>query len=83
VLLVADMRTEEHPRFPAEDAERLLYGWSIGVCLPDAMATPGSAQTGTLMRPQTLERLARDAGFASLRVAPVEHDLWRFTVLAA
>jgi 2-polyprenyl-3-methyl-5-hydroxy-6-metoxy-1,4-benzoquinol methylase len=81
VLLVADLRAEPEARFPSGGTERLLYGFSIGVCLPDAMATPGSAQTGTLMRPGVLARLARDAGFTALEEAPVEHDLWRFTVL--
>jgi SAM-dependent methyltransferase len=83
LVLVADMRAEEEPRFPAGPVERLLYGYSIGVCLPDAMATPGSAQTGTVLRPSTLEQYAREAGFGRVEDAGVEHDLWRFWLLAA
>jgi hypothetical protein len=33
------------------------------------------------MRPATLERYAREAGFGGLTVLPVEHDFFRFYVL--
>jgi hypothetical protein len=34
--------------------------------------------TGTVVRPSTLRRYAREAGFASVEILPIEHDLWRF-----
>ena len=30
------------------------------------------------MRPETLRRYAREAGFADAAVLPIEHDLFRF-----
>jgi hypothetical protein len=30
------------------------------------------------MRPATLRRFARAAGFADVEVLPIEHDFWRF-----
>lgn len=46
--------------------------------LAAAMAEPGSAGTGTVIRPETVRRYAREAGFGSVMVLPVEHDFWRF-----
>jgi 2-polyprenyl-3-methyl-5-hydroxy-6-metoxy-1,4-benzoquinol methylase len=62
----------------ADDVERLMYGFSMFVCLPDGMSHQPSAGTGTVMRPSTLERYAREAGFDGIEVLPIENDLWRF-----
>lgn len=61
-----------------DDVERLMYGFSIFICLPDGMSHEGSVGTGTVMRPDKLEAYARDAGFAGISVLPIENDLWRF-----
>jgi hypothetical protein len=58
---------------PGDDLERLMYGFSLLICLPDGMAHPGSAGTGTVMRPDTLRRYALDAGFADVRTLPIEN----------
>ena len=59
--------------------DRLMYGFSLGVCLPDSMSTPGSVATGTVMRRSTLEAYAREAGFTSVEVLPIEgFGFWRF-----
>lgn len=42
------------------------------------MVQQPSAATGTVMRPATLRRYARQAGFAGVEVLPIEHDFWRF-----
>jgi hypothetical protein len=42
------------------------------------MGDPETAATGAVMRPATLRRYARDAGFAGLRVLPIETEYWRF-----
>ncbi|AEE45864.1 class I SAM-dependent methyltransferase [Cellulomonas fimi] len=76
--LVMDERTQEQFAAPAGAVERLLYGYSLGVCLPDGMSRPGSAATGTVMRPDVLERYARAAGFAGLEVLDVENEFFRF-----
>ncbi|MDN4609986.1 class I SAM-dependent methyltransferase [Arthrobacter burdickii] len=57
---------------PGDDLERLMYGFSLLICLPDGMAHPDSAGTGTVMRPDTLRRYALDAGFADVRILPIE-----------
>ena len=77
-VLIADMKTD--PRFtaPSDELERLLYGFSLLVCLPDSMCTPGSAATGTVLRPAALRDYAARAGFSRVDVVPVDHDQWRF-----
>ncbi len=68
------------PQFtaPGDDVERLLYGFSLLICLPDSMSTPGSTATGTVLRPGTLRDYAIRAGYTRIDTLPVEHDLWRF-----
>ncbi|WP_028047841.1 bifunctional 2-polyprenyl-6-hydroxyphenol methylase/3-demethylubiquinol 3-O-methyltransferase UbiG [Cellulomonas sp. URHE0023] len=77
-VLVADEATQETFSAPAGPRERLFYGWSLSVCLPDGLSTSPSVATGTVMRPATLERYARDAGFAGIEILPVGLDLLRF-----
>lgn len=77
-VLVADERTAEVFRPAADAVERLLYGFSLTVCLPDGLSTAGSVGTGTVMRLDTLRAYARSAGFADVEVLPIEHDLLRF-----
>lgn len=57
---------------PGDEVERLMYGYSLLICLPDGMAHPFSAGTGTLMRPDTLRKYALAAGFRNVRVLPIE-----------
>jgi SAM-dependent methyltransferase len=62
-----------------DDIERIMYGFSLMICLPDGMATKPSAATGTVMRPETLRGYAREAGFSDLEVLPTgEFGFWRF-----
>jgi SAM-dependent methyltransferase len=78
VVLVVDERVAETFTAPGDEVEQLMYGWSITCCLPDTLAHPGSAGTGTVMRPGTLRRYARDAGFADVEVLPVQDLFFRF-----
>ena len=64
-----------------DEIERLMYGFSLFVCLPDGMSHEGSVGTGTVMRPSTLEAYAQKAGFAGVSTLPIENDLWRFYAL--
>jgi 2-polyprenyl-3-methyl-5-hydroxy-6-metoxy-1,4-benzoquinol methylase len=77
-VLVCDERAAERFEAPAGDFERLLYGASILHCLPVGMVGEGAAGTGTVMRPETVERYAREAGFSGFEVLPIEHDFYRF-----
>ena len=62
----------------SDEVERLMYGFSLFVCLPDGMSHSESVGTGTVMRPNTLEAYAADAGFAGVDTLPIDNDLWRF-----
>jgi 2-polyprenyl-3-methyl-5-hydroxy-6-metoxy-1,4-benzoquinol methylase len=78
-LIVADERVGETFRAPADEVERLLYGFSITMCLPAGMTEQPSAATGTVMRPATLRTYAADAGFSGVSVLEqIEHPLLRF-----
>lgn len=55
-----------------DEIERIMYTYSVFICLPDSMSTADSAATGTVMRPATLEAYARGAGFAGVEVLPIE-----------
>ena len=77
-VLIADMKAASRFTAPGDDTERLLYGFSLLICLPDAMSTPGSAATGTVLRPGTMRDDATQAGYSHIDTLPIEHDLWRF-----
>jgi 2-polyprenyl-3-methyl-5-hydroxy-6-metoxy-1,4-benzoquinol methylase len=81
VVLVGDERTAESFGAPADDLERLYYGFSILHCLPVGMVGEGAVGTGTVMRPTTVEAYAHAAGFAKVEVASIENDFWRFYLL--
>ena len=77
-VLVADEKVAETFTAPGDEIERVMYGFSVLCCLPTGRAEHGSACTGTAIRPETMERYAREAGFSSVEVLDVENDLWRF-----
>jgi 2-polyprenyl-3-methyl-5-hydroxy-6-metoxy-1,4-benzoquinol methylase len=76
-LLVADEKVAEHFHAPADDLERLMYGWSIVHCLPVSLAETPSAAIGTVIRPDTIRQLAQDAGFANVDILPVDGGFFR------
>lgn len=77
-VIVMDERTEEQFTAPASDTDRLFYGWSVLLCLPNGMADEPSAATGTVMRPAQLDAYARDAGFTRTETLPIDHPTFRF-----
>ena len=70
VVFVADEPTNDEFIGAEDDLDRYHYGWSVFACLPTAMVDPGSAGTGTVMRPSTLRSYAFDAGILRLRRPP-------------
>lgn len=64
VGIVMDEAVGEAFAGPADEVERLMYGFSLLVCLPDGRSSEPSAATGTVMRPAVLRRYALDAGFS-------------------
>jgi 2-polyprenyl-3-methyl-5-hydroxy-6-metoxy-1,4-benzoquinol methylase len=78
VVLVVDERVAETFHAPGDEVEQLMYGWSITCCLPDGLAHTPSVGTGTVMRPDTLRRYAREAGYADIEILPIDDDFFRF-----
>jgi hypothetical protein len=77
-VLVADEGVAEKFTAPGDEIERVMYGYSVLSCLPACRAEHDSACTGTAMRPGTMERYAREAGFSKVEILDVENDMWRF-----
>ena len=71
-VVVMDEAVKETFTAPGDELERMMYGFSLAVCLPDGMSSPGSSGTGTVMRPSVLEGFARRAGYDHLDVLPIE-----------
>jgi 2-polyprenyl-3-methyl-5-hydroxy-6-metoxy-1,4-benzoquinol methylase/uncharacterized protein YggL (DUF469 family) len=80
-VIIVDERVGESFTPTGNDVERLMYGFSVLHCLPVGMVEQPSAATGTVMRPETLRRYARAAGFQSVEIAPIDHFFFRFYVL--
>jgi 2-polyprenyl-3-methyl-5-hydroxy-6-metoxy-1,4-benzoquinol methylase len=77
-VVIADELVADEFTAPASALERYHYGWSVVSCLPAAMGDPRTAARGAVMRPATLRRYAREAGFTSMEVLPLETQTWRF-----
>lgn len=77
-VLVMDERVADEFGNFGDLTERLFYGASLFICLPDGMSTEPSVATGTVMRASTLKRYGLEAGFKDVEVLPLEHDLFRF-----
>ena len=77
-VLVVDERVGEAFSTSQNDVDWMMYGWSILHCLPVGMAHKPSAETGTVMRPDTLRTYARDSGFKGVEILPIENYFFRF-----
>jgi precorrin-6B methylase 2 len=77
-VIVMDERTADSFAESGGEIERFLYGASVLHCLPVGMADQPSAATGTVMRASTMREYAARAGFSSVEVLAIEHDLFRF-----
>jgi SAM-dependent methyltransferase len=65
LVYVVDEAADPVLTAPGDEVQRLLYGFSLLICLPDSLSHAGSVGTGTVMRPSTLDSYARSAGFAA------------------
>lgn len=77
-VLIVDERTDDVFTAPTDSADRMFYGFSVLACLPNGRISEPSAATGTVMRPSTVERYAREAGFRGFSILPTEHAQFRF-----
>lgn len=79
IALIADEKTQDRFTAPANEIERLYYGFSLLTCLPAAMNDRPTAATGTLLRADAMRRLALEAGFTSMEaLAEPSLDMLRF-----
>ena len=78
-LIVVDERVAPAFTAPGDELERFMYAASVLCCLPTGMSEVPSVATGTVMRPSTLERYARQAGFTGFEILDdLEHPFFRF-----
>ncbi|MDP3968597.1 MAG: class I SAM-dependent methyltransferase [Nocardioides sp.] len=78
-LIVMDEAVADVFAPDGDDLERMMYGFSLFVCLPDGLSSSPSVGTGTVMRPSTLQGYGEAAGFATFEVLPIEDfGFWRF-----
>lgn len=71
-VLVVDERTEQTFTVPTNEMERLFYSFSTLHCLAVSMQDDGVG-TGTVIRADTVNRYATEAGFSVVDVLDVEH----------
>ena len=81
-VFLADERAAERFSPDAGDTERLHYGFSVLHCLPVGMNGDDAAGTGTVMRPDTVQRYATEAGFVGVEILPIDDQFWRFYLLS-
>ena len=80
-VLVADERVAEAFTAPGDELERFCYGASVLHCLPATMAESPVEASGTVLRPATVARWSREAGFRRLEQLPIDSVFWRFYLL--
>ncbi len=67
VVMIMDEAVGDAFTGTGDDIEKLMYGFSILICLPDGLSSQPSVGTGTVMRPSTLRSYAEEAGFTGFR----------------
>ena len=78
LVVIMDEAVEDQFTPNTESLDRVMYGFSLFICLPDGLSSRPSAATGTVMRPSTLRRYAEEAGFAGVEVLEDGFGFWRF-----
>jgi precorrin-6B methylase 2 len=79
-VVVLDSAASEDFHAPGDEIERFQYATSVLHCLPAGLVGAGAAGVGTVMRPATVHRYAREAGFSRIREYDVGdrfHRLYR------
>ncbi len=84
IVLVVDENVGEHFEANTENPlQRMFYAASVLHCLPVGLSGIDSAGTGAVMRPAVLERYASETGFSTVRIVPIDFDVFRFYQLIA
>jgi 2-polyprenyl-3-methyl-5-hydroxy-6-metoxy-1,4-benzoquinol methylase len=82
-VLVVDERVGDRFTTAGNDVEWMMYGWSILHCLPVGKADTPSAETGAVMRADTLRQYATEAGFRRVEILEIDNLFFRFYRLHA
>jgi len=82
-VLITDEKVGETLEENTNVLGQLYYNFSLLHCLPQAMAHPGSAATGAVIKPSTVRRYALEAGFSRFEILRVENPLFRLYRLGA
>ncbi len=69
-VIVMDEAVAETFTAPGDDVDRMMYAYSLLICLPDSLSHHPSAATGTVMRPDVLRGYARRGGLRRRRDPP-------------
>lgn len=77
-VVIMDENVGEQFSLQASDVEKLFYGFSVFHCLPCGMCGDDPVGTGTVMRPGTLEKYAKAAGFSAVENLDIENFFFRF-----
>ncbi|MPY63014.1 class I SAM-dependent methyltransferase [Streptomyces spongiae] len=77
-VLIGDEKVSEEFTAPGPELDRINYAFSVLHCLPATRAEDAKVEAGTVLRPDTVRAYAREAGYGSVEVLDVEHELWRF-----
>jgi SAM-dependent methyltransferase len=77
-VLVGDEKVSEEFVAPGPELDRLNYAFSVLHCLPATRAEGARVEAGTVLRPGTVAAYGREAGYGTVEVLDVDHDLWRF-----
>jgi SAM-dependent methyltransferase len=82
-VIVMDERVGDQFTAKGNEVEWMMYGWSVLHCLPVGKADGPSAETGTVMRTETLKQYATEAGFCDVDILPIDNFFFRFYRLKA
>jgi tRNA A58 N-methylase Trm61 len=76
-LIVMDERVGEQLTASSDEVERFMAACSVVWCTLQGHG-PGSEVVGAVMRPGVFKDLARQAGFTTVEILPIDHPFWRF-----
>jgi predicted O-methyltransferase YrrM len=77
-VVVMDERATDTFTAPGDEVERFLAAASALWCVPQGLVGADPQPVGALMRPSTMDSLARRAGYRVTEVLPIDHPVWRF-----
>jgi len=77
-VFIMDEKVSDRFRVKESGMDWFFYGFSFLHCLPAGMTEKPSAETGTVMRPDTLRRYAEEAGYSKFEILPIENFFFRF-----